>query len=313
MLQHEAIKLGYALAMGAAENVGVRAIAIKGLAASTHQLRPDRTPADVDVLIEPVGFAALTGQLEQWGWRSRFGEYADLRAPHHSQTYIHDSWPCDIDAHHLFPGFLAPPQQVFEELWNRRVYLEIGERMVPAADWAASVAIAALHSSRSSLDNPRHSAELRTLIGLSGAWSNTQRTDLATLAINTGCGQSLDLVWQQLGVSVDSQAENISADDLAEWRLQRDGRMPGARTWLRYIVSGGPRDFLPRLGTALWPPEALMRADREIGEDGLALFKARLTRLVHVTLRAPGDLAAMAKGRANVTHQTLGSPAKHRR
>ncbi|MCW5950830.1 MAG: nucleotidyltransferase family protein, partial [Propionibacteriaceae bacterium] len=198
MLQHEAIELAYALTMEAADRVGARALAIKGLVSSFHGLRPARTPADVDILVEPDGFPAFARQLQTWGWRIRLGEFTDFPVPHHSVTYIHDQWPCDIDAHHRFPGFLAPPGEVFDTLWERHHLLPAAGRMIPMTDWTGSATITALHSVRSTPDNPRHSDELHKLLDLAPTWTQAHRSDLATLALATGCVQSLEAIWPRL-------------------------------------------------------------------------------------------------------------------
>ncbi len=278
--QFEAIELAHALVAWAADRAGVRALAIKGLVATVHGLREAHASSDVDVLVEPAGFDALTRQLREWGWRPRVGEITDFVARHHSITYLHDRWPCDIDVHRRFPGLLAPPEQVFEVLWERREVRPLAARPIPMADWAGSVAIMALHAVRGSTDDPRGTADLDDLTGLSRSWTRQQRDDLATLAVATGCAHSLDAVWPRLGVAVDATAENVYPDVLAEWRLRQDRRLPGVRAWLEYIRDGGPRHVLPRLAAALWPPESLLRASRPIPPGRAALARARLDRLV---------------------------------
>ncbi len=314
LLQQEAIHLAYALAVRAAEQVGVRVLAIKGLVASTHGLRAERTPADIDILIDPAGFTAVTDQLQAWGWRSRLGEFTDVISQHHSITYLHDQWPCDIDAHHHFPGFLHPSEDVFDALWERRELLPVAGHQVPMTDWAGSVAILALHSARSTPENPRHVSELRRLIDASPTWTQQQRTDLATLAAATGSVQSLETVWQHLNIPVDPTTEHIDPHDLAEWRLKLDGRLPGPRVWLRYIRDGGPRHIITRLGTAIWPPEAMLRASHQIPDTKTALLRVRLTRLARATRRIPRNLLAMARGGTNVirnaTDGKVGSPTQ---
>ncbi len=305
LLKLEAIELAYVLTARAAEQVGARLLAIKGLVPAAHGLRPARVPADVDVLVEPAGFPAFVEQLQACGWWIRMGEFTDFPAPHHSVTYIHDRWPCDIDAHHRFPGFLAPPEQVFDALWERRQLLPVAGRRVPMTDWAGSVAVMALHSVRSTPDNPRHTDELRHLLDLTPTWTRQQRQDLARLAVATGCVQSLDAVWPRLGVPIDPTAETVPAGDLAEWRRKLDGRIPGTRVWLRYLRGGGPRQVVTRLGTALWPPEAMMRSSRQIPEGNPALFRARVARLARAVWNAPRNLLTMVRGGDSVTREAL--------
>lgn len=303
--QSEAIELAYTLAAAAAEHVGVRALAIKGLVASAHHLRADRTPADIDILIDPAGFEAVRAQLEAWGWFVRIEDALDTIWQQHSATYIHQQWPCDIDAHHRFPGLLAEPQQAFDALWERREPLPIAGRRIPVTDWASSVAIMAAHSARSSPGIPRHATELRALADLSSSWDEGKRAGLADLAVATGCVQSLEAVWTRFGVALDPAAEEVRPDDLSEWRTQQSGRLPGVRMWLRYVVADGPRHSLSRLRVALWPPEDHIRRTRQVPEGRLGLFRARATRLVAMIGKAPGQLLAIVRGGDNVTQSVV--------
>lgn len=279
MLPEEAIGLVYALTAKAAEAAGVRVLAIKGVASTVHGLRAERTPADVDVLIEPRGYTAFTRQLRQWGWRPRIDEFKGFRVPHHSVTYLHEQWPCDIDAHERFPGLLAQPEHTFEALWARRQQIRVAGRLVPTTDWASTVVILALHAVRSIRDDPRHTQELRHLLDLAQRWSTNQRNDLAELARATGCVQSLDAAWPRLGVPTALHSEHVPAEELAEWRRKLDGRLPSGAFWLRYLCGGGPRQALIRARVLLWPPESRIRASRQLSNDRLALFRARLAHL----------------------------------
>ena len=290
--QDEATRLAYALAAKAAQLTGVRALAIKGIVASHHGLRAERTAADIDVLIEPDGFAAFTRQLEEWGWRPRVEEFRGFRVPHHSVTYLHDGWPCDIDAHHRFPGFLAPPLQVFDALWERRQLFTVAGRLVPMTDWAGSVAILGLHSVRSIRHSPLHKDELQHLADLASSWTSRQRTDLAAVARATGCTQSLDLVWRRLGIPIDPAAEDVPAEDLAEWRRETEGRVPGTRFLLRSLRGDGPRQSAIRARVLLWPPESYLRGSCPFPDGRLAILRARVARharVLRMALQCPDN------------------------
>lgn len=302
----EAIQLAYALTAKAAELSGVRCLAIKGLVADAHALRAERTPADIDILIEPDGFDAVIRQLKGWGWRPRLGDFTDFPAPHHSVTLVHDDWPCDIDAHRRFPGFLASQREVFDALWERREGLPLAGRLVPVTDWAGSVAVMALHAVRSTNRNPRHAAELHHLVALSATWTEAQRADLTAFARATGCVASLEVVWQQLGVAMGSPAEEVPPDELAEWRRKVDGRVPSTRVWLRYLREGGPSGVLSRAWTMLWPPEEYLRAALPIGEGAAALLRARIFRIVRAVSKVPRNALAMTRGGGGVVETACG-------
>lgn len=88
------------------------------------------------------------------GWHSRLGRFDSYPFPHHSVTVIHEAWPCDIDVHHRFPGFLSSPGPVFDALWARRVSIPMAGQHIDIPDFSSSVLIMVLHSARSSTDNP---------------------------------------------------------------------------------------------------------------------------------------------------------------
>lgn len=114
----EAIPLAQLLTTEAAKRVGARCLLIKGATLDWHGLRPPRIPADVDLLVAPDEVEPFIDQLEEWGWYVRLGPFTDYPFPHHAVTLIHDQWPCDIDVHRRFPGFLRDPADVFDVLWG---------------------------------------------------------------------------------------------------------------------------------------------------------------------------------------------------
>ena len=78
----EAVPLLHALIARAADDLGVRVLAIKGPVVALQGLREQRTSADVDVLVHPRDLEPLVDGLVALGWR-RVGEgtYASDHAP----------------------------------------------------------------------------------------------------------------------------------------------------------------------------------------------------------------------------------------
>ena len=151
----EAVPLAHALVARLAELEGVRILFIKGPTAVALGARPPRPSTDVDVLCEAGGLERLGPALERCRWRRRVPEgagqelkYAARYLFEHSVHFIHDEWPCDLDIHYNFPGFLAPDEVVFEELWRRRTSVEVAHWPVPCADLLGQSAIVALHGLR---------------------------------------------------------------------------------------------------------------------------------------------------------------------
>ena len=103
----EAVPLAHALIARLADDLGLRALAIKGPAVALQGLREPRTSADVDVLVHPRDLEPLVEGVVALGWRRQVaGTYASIMPPH-SVNLLSDRWPIGIDVHHYYPGFLA--------------------------------------------------------------------------------------------------------------------------------------------------------------------------------------------------------------
>ena len=79
------------------------------------------------MLIEPSGFDVFVAAIEHAGWRERASTLAGSVFTTHSRTFVHRDWPCDLDVHRFFPGFLAEPETVFDELWRRHEAIEVAQ------------------------------------------------------------------------------------------------------------------------------------------------------------------------------------------
>lgn len=297
---NEATGLAAALAGAAAEASGTRMLLIKGESLAVHDLRPPRTSADIDVLIEPAGFDRFCAQLHSWGWRSRLGDRADFLFPIHSVTFVHDEWPCDIDVHRNFPGFLRPSEAVFEALWQRRHSLPRAAQGVLIPNKAGSVLVMALHAVRSTPANPRHADELNRLLAASGEWPPKLRGEIAELAVATGCVQALREVWPRLGLEVGHDLDDVPSIAVDEWRRRIEGKLPSVRVWWRYVAAGTPHERLGRVRDALWLPEEMIRGSRQVPDGRFALTKIRLQRLVGGIRQLPQALRSVKAGGPSV-------------
>lgn len=303
----EANELASGIALEAAKISDARPLFVKGTSLTYHRLRPDRVSADVDVLVEPTKVDTFLAKLAEFGWHPRLGEYNDFPVRHHSVTVIHDDWPCDIDVHRRFPGFLADPVVAFEELWRRRQSMHVAGHDVPITDYSSSAVIMALHSVRSTVDNPRHTSELVRLIEISREWDDQQRADIAAVAARTGATRALQDVLPLLGVTARPDEVAIDDEALQAWQLRVTGQETPLRIWLRYASEGvGVRDTLGRIWRALWPAEDFFLATHPeaVGSPNWG----RLRRLARNIARAPGALLGMAGAhRDNVTQRVVGT------
>lgn len=272
----EATTLAQVLAMDCAARAGLRALVVKGSTMNHHGLRSPQTSSDVDVLLAPSEADAFEATLGRIGWRRRMGEIAGLPVTHHSATFLHDDWPCDIDVHRSFPGFLADPARVFDILWERRETMPAAGQLVTIPDFASSVLILALHAARSNPDDTSRRYEVTELVRLSEGWTDERRADVGRVATATGAAAALPNLLPRLGIDPLVDASVVEPGALAAWNRRAAGSSSGTTTWLRFIVRGPVGDLPRRLRVALLPDADQLRPYGIVREEPRALARARV-------------------------------------
>lgn len=290
--------LGHAWAQRVADEIGVRILMIKGPVPALHGLRPRRVSGDVDVLVEPAGFDRFVSALEDAGWRERPATFASARFTLHSRSLIRDTWPCDIDVHSCFPGFLADPTVVFEALWARRVQVDLAHQSCDAPDRLGSALILALHCLRGGSTDRRYAAELDFLVDAFDLTSSEEH-ELAALASRTGCEQTLRTVLTRMGVAPDALRTDAGSDRdraaaLQEWerRVVAGG---GAYYWLAAFRRAGARERVVIAARALWPSDRDLLLNHPEISDALApKLGARVRRYGRGLKSVPAAVRALA-------------------
>jgi hypothetical protein len=152
--------------------------------------------------MEPLGRA-----LERCNWRRRIRQSSVERLEHaakylfeHSVHYINDEWPCDLDVHYNFPGFLEADATVFEALWQRRVTVEIAHVPVTCADFLGQAAIVGLHALRDP-GVPHTEADLEFLVRTLRGSTPSTLEELSVLAAATGCSHTLLPLLEAVGAT----------------------------------------------------------------------------------------------------------------
>lgn len=223
--QQEAVLLAHALVARLADDVGARVLFIKGPTAVALGVRPDRPSTDVDVLADRAGFVTLCAALEDCGWQRRIvgtglRHAADLTFEH-SAHFIHPQWPCDLDVHFSFPGFLAPEAEVFEALWATRTTVEVAGRAVPSPSTSGQALVVALHALRDP-DKSTSQQDLATLKTAASSWPPGTLTRLAELAVATGASDSARSFLADVGAPL-APSDPRHAARLADWRERQRG------------------------------------------------------------------------------------------
>lgn len=255
----EAVPLAHALVARLAELEGICILFVKGPTAVALGARPPRPSSDVDVLCEPGSMELLGAALEACGWRRRIGksslhqlEYGARYLFEHSLHYIHDEWPCDIDVHYNFPGFLAPDEVVFEALWTRRVTVDVAHTPVQCADLIGQVAIVGLHALREPLATVSK-ADLEFLADSLGHARPSTIAALSALTLDTGCSQTLRPLLEHVGAP-DIQSPYEDRWALNRWRTRTDASGAYTTSWLIEMRQASWQRKTALLRRDLFPP-----------------------------------------------------------
>ena len=305
LTMQDAVLLAHGLVARLAEQVGARVLFIKGPTAVAAGVRPPRPSSDVDVLVDPASFDALCAAIEAAGWTRRFipllvPRAADL-AFDHSAHFIHQRWPCDLDVHFLFPGFLADPARVFEALWARRTTTVVAGRSVTTADVLGHALVVGLHAlrdvgragSHEDLDHLERTLQL--------SMDDGDREALGRLASATGSDQSARALLERVGVSVAPQRGQSPA--LAAWQVRQDFGTVSGSLWLVELRRAPWRERPMILAHAVVPPRELLMS----AHLAPAASRAQVARL-HVRRWARG-LSALPQA---VTILRRLGPSAHR-
>ena len=271
----ESVALGHALVDRVARECGVRALFIKGLGLTQQGLRDEHLSIDVDVLVHPGDRTVLLDALAAHGWTVPVPMTGAVVLPLHSATLHHGSWMSEIDLHDRFPGFLAEPGDVFEELWRRRSTLTVAGRAIPVPEETSHALVAALHWLRDGPD--RYAERLDFLYArLRSSLSERQRHEMVELAGRTGAVRTLAPLWEALGVS-DLPDEEL---DETDWRIRVASQRMKSIGWVVELTSLPWRRRPARLWHALVLTEAEIRKEQPDAAPGWwGLQRARLHRL----------------------------------
>lgn len=213
------------LVLRMANDLGVRALLIKGQVAALHQLRPAQLSNDVDILVEPAGFEPLRNALVTTGW---FGVEDHVQPAiaevKHSIALQHALWPLELDVHHSFPGMFAAPDDAFDALWDDRVDIHLAQQRLDAAGLAGSVILGLLHAWRNP-GAPKAVAEQPLLEGFLSAADDELRASVSDLVRRVGAGEAGRDRWLALGVDPGPQTD-VDPAQMLTWRMQTDTGRP---------------------------------------------------------------------------------------
>jgi hypothetical protein len=256
----EAVLLAHGLVQRLADSVGARVMFVKGPTAVAVGARPPRPSSDVDVLVDPASFDTLCAAIEGLGWLRRHPALPVPRAADlafdHSAHFIHQLWPCDLDLHYLFPGFLADPSTVFQALWAARTEVAVAGVPVNTPDLAGQALVVGLHALRD-LDRPGSEEDLAHLARvLPSSLDDAGRAALAQLAVDTGAQDSAREVLAGAGLAPKPSAK--ASPELRAWQLRKQFGTTSGSLWLVELTRAPWRQRARVLAHAILPPREVL-------------------------------------------------------
>jgi hypothetical protein len=301
MAHTSAVALLPALVAATATQHAIRTMLIKGPVLAAQSLRAPRHSSDADVLIDPKHFERFCALMSERGWSDRDskalaplgGVDVSPLAPH-SLTLLHPQWPSSIDVHRFYPGFLANPQAVFDELWKQRGSYRSGNYPCSRPSRIDHWLLAMLHIERSPRD-----AERTELLNAARDFSPAEREALAVRSVQLGAAWPLEHHLAHLGIPVPAVPDFL-ARARADWLI---------------LVSPDPHDdyavademarasLLGRvriLWRAAFPPEQTFRMFHNVGPRRRHLYAAYAARVMTRARRVPRMLVtAWKRGRVS--------------
>jgi len=288
LTQQEANELASAWLQRLAEGLAVRSLIIKGRSLAHHGLREPRLSADIDVLVEPRRFDDFCRAIAAAGWRERDIGFLAGRLPSHSKTFVHADWPTDLDVHAQFPGFLSPPADVFEALWQHREQILCAHVECMTLDRVGSILVLGLHSVRSARSQVRHDRELQRLLRIQ--LNQTDRSAITDLARRTGCVRTLGPVLFQLGVHADPGPHEYAPGALEDWRRRTALSRGRLVFWWSILREARWPEKPVVIRRAVWPSrDDLLRSRPDVVDTAYGRLRGRVGRLargIHSSLRA---------------------------
>lgn len=276
----ESTALAHAMLAAIAADAGIRLLSIKGPSADHHRLREPRVASDADVWVEPARFGELCSLIEARGWHLRVGRETPSLLPQHSRTFIHESWPCDLDIHWMFPGFFADPDTAFETVWERREPMNVAHVEVMIPSLAGAAVIGMLHSLRNA-QLVRHNAEgARIHEIVTREMTASDRAEFHEIARAGGALWVLRDVISAAGFG--EVVSDLTDDEKRRWNLYQSYVEDGsAVSWWMHLKATPWHNKAGILVRAVWVARADMpRNDPTVLPDRAEVFRYQKDRWV---------------------------------
>ncbi|MFJ3958949.1 hypothetical protein [Arthrobacter sp. NPDC090010] len=263
-------ELVYAMVGSVARDGGIPLVFIKGPILHAQGLREREHSGDVDVWIDPERAEDLSCSLEPWGW-SPVPDVWNGVPIDHSVTLQPESWGCELDVHHHFPGVSLSEEDAFAEVRNHSTHMEFASVDVMVPTVPAHTVIEALNLTRPEIGVP----------------PNQERREHAAKILGIGGHEGLSFALRlKADASLEGLLRSAFPDDFhgsdgkppLNWRWREEKNR--ARAYLLALRSVPRRSKAKVLFRLIWPKsDVAFASNSRVGAQTNKLLTARLQRL----------------------------------
>ena len=255
----EAVPLCLVVVERILQRAEVRTLAIKGPAFATLGVRTDRLSMDVDVLVDPAQRHLALEALRSAGWTDWAPESLYEPFGAHSKTLEHPLWPCSLDMHWTFPGFLAPPEVTFEAFWEERTSVAIAHQPVDTLCRPHALALETLHVLRECPPGSEHQVVRGVLAAMPQELTEKETEALGALLERASASRTLATLAELTGAKLGPVVTDDAPDEaFVQWRTRQHTSSAPLHWWFTELREN-PLAAFNRLWHHAWLTEGQAR------------------------------------------------------
>ncbi|MDQ1549541.1 MAG: hypothetical protein QOD27_1199 [Microbacteriaceae bacterium] len=197
---------------------GIRLLAAGGPVFVAQGLISPWVSRFVAVIVDPARFHDFVRIALESGWTLVPPKKGSTLLPSVTVSLSRNDWAVDLRVYSTFPGFYAPPQNVFDLLWNRRQTMLVHGIQVRTVDRLVTIMLAVHDRLGDQPRSPRAQSNKSYLLAqFHSGLTEGDRSRLRALTEELGAGEPM----RQLFVALDMDPGGVvlPPESYAKWRL----------------------------------------------------------------------------------------------
>jgi hypothetical protein len=196
----------------------IRLLAAGGPVFVAQGLISPRVSRFVTVVVDPARFRDFVRVAMESGWTLVPPKRGSMALPFASVSFSSRDWAVDLRVHAGFPGFYAPPLDVFDLLWNRRQTMLVNGTRVRTVDRLVTIMLS-IHDRLGEKPNSLRAQSNKSflLAQFRSTLTPGDKSRLSALTTELGAGEPMRPLFDALGM--DPGEIVLPPESYAKWRL----------------------------------------------------------------------------------------------